>query len=139
MGKKVKVTTKCGGEFFYDHDQEVDTVEIVEVPTEPFFNEPQSLDDVKKMVEFLHGGKWRFSTHGGKWRFSTNTSKTTYESLKDFVKAEPENVAIVPWAFFGSYRYRNCFSEQRLSTDNIKMEGSSVWVRCLESTARNEE
>jgi len=30
MGKKVKVTTKCGGEFFYDHDQEVETVEIIE-------------------------------------------------------------------------------------------------------------
>jgi len=30
MGKKVKVTTKCGGEFFYNHDQEVETVEIVE-------------------------------------------------------------------------------------------------------------
>lgn len=30
MGKKVKVTTKCGETFYYDHDQEVDTVEIVE-------------------------------------------------------------------------------------------------------------
>jgi len=130
MGKKVKVTTKCGGEFFYNHDQEVETVEIVEVPIECFFNEPQSLDDVRRMVEFLHGGKWRFST---------NTSKTTYDSLKDFVNADPENVVIVPWAFFGSYRYRNCFSEQRLSTDNIKMGGNSVWVRCLESTVRNRQ
>ena len=30
MGKKVKVVTKCGETFFYDHDQEVETVEIVE-------------------------------------------------------------------------------------------------------------
>lgn len=30
MGKKVKVTTKCGETFFYNHNQEVDTVEIVE-------------------------------------------------------------------------------------------------------------
>lgn len=122
MGKKVRVTTKCGEEFFYDHDQEVETVEIVEVPVEPLFNEPQSLADVKKMVEFLHGGEWKFST---------NTDKSTYESLKGFVKVEPENVVIVPWAFYGSYRYRlNCFSiEQELSTDNIKLGGYSVWVR----------
>ena len=33
MGRKVKVTTKCGETFFYDHDQEVDTVEIVEKKT----------------------------------------------------------------------------------------------------------
>lgn len=34
MGKKVKVTTKCGETFYYDHDQEVDSVEIIkEDPT----------------------------------------------------------------------------------------------------------
>ena len=30
MGKRVRVVTKCGETFTYDHDQEVETVEIVE-------------------------------------------------------------------------------------------------------------
>ena len=32
MGKKVKVTTKCGDEHFYDFDQEVESVEIIKPP-----------------------------------------------------------------------------------------------------------
>jgi len=30
MGKRVKVVTKCGETFTYDHDQEVDTVEVID-------------------------------------------------------------------------------------------------------------
>ena len=35
MGKRVRVLTKCGEESFYDFDQEVDTVEIIESPPTP--------------------------------------------------------------------------------------------------------
>ena len=34
MGKRVKVTTKCGETFTYDHDQEVEKAEIVEAKKE---------------------------------------------------------------------------------------------------------
>jgi len=29
MGNRVKVTTKCGEEFFHDYDQEIESVEVV--------------------------------------------------------------------------------------------------------------
>ena len=102
MGKKVRVTTKCGEEFFYDHDQEVDTVEIVEVPEESLFNEPQSKEDVRRMIEFLHGGRWRFRTNTDpenmdyfryvRWLHNANICAFS-------VPENPHDIVITPYAF----------------------------------------
>jgi len=131
----VVVSTGCGEEHHVKPTQEVKEImlngeKIYPIPPSCFFDDPQCLDDVNKMVEFLHGGKWGFST---------NTDKTTYESLKDWVNAEPENVVIVPWAFYGSYRNSGCFGlGPGPYKDDIKMGGASVWVRCSTGSARNE-
>jgi len=132
----VFISTGCGEEHHVKPTQEVKKImlngeKIYPVPSKCFFNEPQCLEDVKKMVEFLHGGKWGFST---------NTDKTTYESLKEWVRTEPENVVIVPWAFCGSHRNYSCSGLNRgVYKDDIKLGGNSVWVRCLESTVIKEE
>ena len=122
--KKIEVKTACGETFTLevDTDQEIESMqEIVEALPDSLFGAPECAEDVRRMVEFLHGGKWKFST---------NTDKSTYESLKGFVGAEAENVVIVPWAFYGSYRNDRCRnSGYDRFKDDIKMGGNSVWVR----------
>ena len=128
--RKVKVITKCGEEFTLsvDTEQEIESIEEI---IESSFNDPKSLYDVKKMVEHLHGGTWRFST---------NTEKTTYEQLMSWVKSPPEDVVIVPWAFYGSYRYKNYgVYRSRLHLDTIRYNGNSVWVRTSTSTTKGGE
>ena len=131
----VFIKTICGEEHLVKPTQAVSEIFVdgAQVyPTQPecFFNTPTSLADVKKMVEFLYGGKWRFST---------NTDKTTYEELKDWANAPPENVAIVPWAFYGSYQHECRTTEQRLSLDNKRCSGTSVWIRSLDSKVKDDE
>lgn len=55
MGKKVKVTTKCGEEFFYDHNQEVETVEVVE--DQPQFRKMNLYKKIQELMdEICHDG-----------------------------------------------------------------------------------
>lgn len=125
----VFIKTVCGEEHHVKPTQTVSEIyidgnQVYPTPPKAIFNEPKCREDVKKMVEFLHGGKWRFST---------NTADTTYEQLKNWVNTTPENVVIVPWAFYGSYRNdRGCFGSRTGPYKNdMKLESSNaVWVRC---------
>lgn len=123
--KKIEVKTKCGETFTLEVDtnQEIESMQEV---IESLFDAPECKEDVQKMVEFLHGGKWKFST---------NTENTTYEQLKGWVNTTPENMVIIPWAFYGSYRNGKgqCFSrESGPYKDDMRLEShNSVWVRCL--------
>ena len=55
MGKQVKVVTKCGEESFYDFDQEVDTVEIVEKSKRHLLEKFREIKDLLKDKKFCRG------------------------------------------------------------------------------------
>lgn len=94
----VLIKSDCGEEHHVKPTQKVSEIlvdgkQIYPIDSKSFFVEPKCKDDVRRMIEFLHGGKWRFST---------NTEKSTYKELEDWVRTTPENTVIVPWAFYGS-------------------------------------
>lgn len=103
--KKIEVKTTCGETFTLevDTDQEIESMEeVVETQTEDPFDEPQNEEDVKKLIEHLHGGKWKWETNTEPqnmdyFKYVRRLHNASFEGFT--VPENPHDLIITPYAF----------------------------------------